>query len=36
METMGMALSMGAGPSPMYSVQAVEAYDQVAQDSVAA
>ena len=30
METMGMALSMGAGPSLMYAAQAVEAYDQFA------
>ena len=30
METMGMALYMGAGPSLMYAAQAVEAYDQVA------
>jgi AhpD family alkylhydroperoxidase len=36
METMGMALYMGAGPSLMYAAQAVEAYDQFAQDSVAA
>jgi AhpD family alkylhydroperoxidase len=28
METMGMALYMGAGPSLMYAAQAVEAYDQ--------
>lgn len=31
METMGMALYMGAGPSLMYAAQAVEAYDQFAQ-----
>jgi AhpD family alkylhydroperoxidase len=36
METMGMALYMGAGPSLMYAAQAVEAYDQFAKDSVAA
>ncbi|MFT3976276.1 MAG: carboxymuconolactone decarboxylase family protein [Sphingomonas bacterium] len=28
METMGMALNMGAGPSLMYAAQAVEAFDQ--------
>ena len=28
METMGMAIYMGAGPSVMYAAQAVEAYDQ--------
>jgi AhpD family alkylhydroperoxidase len=28
METMGMAVYMGAGPSVMYAAQAVEAYDQ--------
>ena len=28
METMGMALYMGAGPSLMYAAQAVEAFDQ--------
>jgi len=31
METMGMALYMGAGPSLMYAAQAVEAYDQFAE-----
>lgn len=31
METMGMSLYMGAGPSLMYAAQAVEAYDQFAQ-----
>lgn len=36
METMGMALYMGAGPSLMYAAQAVEAYDQFAKDSVIA
>lgn len=28
METMGMAITMGAGPSVMYAAQAVEAFDQ--------
>lgn len=28
METMGMSLYMGAGPSLMYAAQAVEAFDQ--------
>ncbi len=28
METMGMAVYMGAGPAVMYAAQAVEAYDQ--------
>jgi len=28
METMGMAIYMGAGPSLMYAAQAVEAFDQ--------
>jgi AhpD family alkylhydroperoxidase len=28
METLGMAIYMGAGPSVMYAAQAVEAYDQ--------
>ena len=32
METMGMAIYMGAGPSVMYAAQAVEAYDQFAQE----
>lgn len=32
METMGMALYMGAGPSLMYAAQAVEAFDQFAED----
>ena len=31
METMGMALYMGAGPSLMYAAQAVEAFDQFAE-----
>jgi AhpD family alkylhydroperoxidase len=30
METMGMAIYMGAGPSVMYAAQAVEAFDQYA------
>ena len=29
METMGMAIYMGAGPSVMYAAEAVEAYDHV-------
>lgn len=28
METLGMAIYMGAGPSVMYAAQAMEAYDQ--------
>ncbi len=28
METVGMAIYMGAGPAAMYAAQAVEAYDQ--------
>ncbi len=37
METVGMAIYMGAGPSAMYAAQAVEAFDQFAarQDVVA-
>ena len=35
METMGMALYMGAGPSLMYAAQAVEAFDQFAGTSTA-
>lgn len=31
METMGMAIYMGAGPSVMYAAQALEAFDQFAQ-----
>jgi AhpD family alkylhydroperoxidase len=31
METMGMAIYMGAGPSAMYAAQALEAYDQFAE-----
>jgi AhpD family alkylhydroperoxidase len=30
METMGMAIYMGAGPSVMYAAQAIEAFDQFA------
>ena len=30
METMGIAIYMGAGPSVMYAAQAVEAFDQFA------
>ena len=30
METMGLAIYMGAGPSLMYAAQAVEAFDQFA------
>jgi len=30
METMGMAIYMGAGPSVMYAAKALEAYDQFA------
>ena len=30
METMGMAIYMGAGPSAMYAAQALEAFDQFA------
>jgi AhpD family alkylhydroperoxidase len=36
METMGMAVYMGAGPSVMYAAQAVEAYDQFAARAAAA
>ncbi|WP_322515741.1 carboxymuconolactone decarboxylase family protein [Rhodopseudomonas palustris] len=36
METMGMAIYMGAGPSVMYAAQAVEAYDQFVQKKAAA
>ena len=36
METMGMAIYMGAGPSVMYAAQAVEAYDQFAAKTAAA
>jgi AhpD family alkylhydroperoxidase len=34
METVGMAIYMGAGPSVMYAAQAVEAYDQYAAKAV--
>ena len=34
METMGMAIYMGAGPSVMYAAQAVEAFDQFGSRSV--
>jgi hypothetical protein len=30
METMGMAIYMGAGPSVMYAAKAIEAFDQFA------
>jgi AhpD family alkylhydroperoxidase len=36
METMGMAIYMGAGPSVMYAAQAVEAYDQFSAKKAAA
>ncbi len=36
METVGMAIYMGAGPSVMYAAQAVEAFDQFAQRTAAA
>ncbi len=36
METMGMAIYMGAGPSVMYAAQAVEAFDQYAAKKMAA
>ena len=36
METMGMAVYMGAGPSVMYAAQAVEAFDQFATKKAAA
>lgn len=36
METMGMAIYMGAGPSVMYAAQAVEAFDQFAAHKAAA
>ena len=35
LETMGMAVYMGAGPSVMYAAQAVEAFDQFAAKSSA-
>lgn len=36
METVGMAIYMGAGPSAMYAAQAVEAFDQFAARQAAA
>ena len=36
METMGMAIYMGAGPSVMYAAQALEAYDQYTAKAAAA
>jgi AhpD family alkylhydroperoxidase len=36
METMGMAVYMGAGPSAMYAAQAIEAYDQFSAKKAAA
>jgi AhpD family alkylhydroperoxidase len=36
METVGMAIYMGAGPSVMYAAQAVEAYDQYVAKNAAA
>ena len=36
METMGMAIYMGAGPSVMYAAQAVEAFDQFSARKAAA
>lgn len=36
METMGLAIYMGAGPSVMYAAQAVEAYDQFLAKSTSA
>lgn len=35
METVGMAVYMGAGPSVMYAAHAVEAFDQLKANSVA-
>ena len=35
METMGLAIYMGAGPSLMYAAQAVEAFDQFAEKAAA-
>jgi AhpD family alkylhydroperoxidase len=35
LETMGMAIYMGAGPSVMYAAQALEAFDQFAAKSAA-
>jgi AhpD family alkylhydroperoxidase len=36
METVGMAIYMGAGPAVMYAAQAVEAYDQYVAKNAAA
>jgi len=36
METMAMAIYMGAGPSVMYAAQAIEAYDQFVAKKAAA
>jgi len=36
METMGMAIYMGAGPAVMYAAQGVEAYDQFKQSATKA
>jgi len=36
LETMGMAIYMGAGPSVMYAAQALEAFDQFSQKVQAA
>ena len=36
LETMGMAIYMGAGPSVMYAAQALEAYDQYTAKAAAA
>lgn len=35
-ETLGMAIYMGAGPSAMYASHAIEAFDQFAEASVSA
>jgi len=35
LETMGMAIYMGAGPSVMYAAQALEAFDQFASQDAA-
>lgn len=36
LETLGMAIYMGAGPSVMYASHAIEAYDQMAKKAEAA
>lgn len=36
LETLGMAIYMGAGPSVMYAAHAIEAFDSMAQPAVAA